>query len=236
MFPGSRRTVGHGRGGSIPALLALCILVVTSTAWARPAQGAIVSGVVGATVLDSSTNLSFVAAAGYRFNSAFGLGIELAFVPTLEPEQPFGIPLPVYGSINYSEPEGQATVFTTNLRLEMPTTSRRVAPYAVAGGGVANIKESFEITYSIVRPLLGYSELSFGQPTSPELIAPFPFPIPRPQPVSYSSVAMALTLGGGVSVLAGDHLSIDVDLRYLRLLGDTDRNVGRFGAGASYRF
>jgi opacity protein-like surface antigen len=47
---------------------------------------------------------------------------------------------------------------------------------------------------------------------------------------------MALTLGGGVSLLAGEHLSIDVDLRYLRILDTRNRNIGRFGAGASYRF
>ena len=61
-------------------------------------------------------------------------------------------------------------------------------------------------------------------------------PIIPPQPVERSSTDLALTLGGGVSVLVVDHVSVDVDLRYLRLIGPRDLNVGRFGIGASYRF
>jgi len=32
------------------------------------------------------------------------------------------------------------------------------------------------------------------------------------------------------------HLSIDVDLRYLRLMRGDGEDAGRFGVGASYRF
>src|SRR5688572_13283920 len=150
-------------------------------AWAQPAQGPIASGIVGATVVDSNANVSFTASAGYRFNSAMGLGIELTFVPTLEPDLPFGIPTVPYGltSPRFSEREGRATIFTTNLRLEMPTTSRRIVPFALAGGGVANLKESYDVTYSYLSPLVFSAELdALG------LVAPFPRPLPRSQPIS----------------------------------------------------
>jgi hypothetical protein len=37
-------------------------------------------------------------------------------------------------------------------------------------------------------------------------------------------------------MLVAAHVSIDVDLRYLRLIANRDLNVGRFGVGLSYRF
>ena len=62
------------------------------------------------------------------------------------------------------------------------------------------------------------------------------FPPPSCCTYLVSTTGLALTLGGGVSVLAGEHLSIDVDLRYLRIVDIPEFNVGRFGAGASYLF
>ena len=111
--------------------------------------------------------------------------------------------------------DGRATIFTTNVRLEIPTMTARVIPYVVGGGGVANVKESFTITLPVPSGI--------------------PVVIPA-RPVTQSSTDMVLTLGGGVSMLVSAHLSIDVDLRYLRLVANRDRNVGRFGVGFSYRF
>jgi hypothetical protein len=37
-------------------------------------------------------------------------------------------------------------------------------------------------------------------------------------------------------MLLAAHASVDVDLRYLRLIANRDLNVGRFGIGFSYRF
>jgi opacity protein-like surface antigen len=229
-------------GARVTLNLTLILVVALSAApvWAQPAQGAIVSGTVGATAFESNTNLSFSAAAGYRFNSVFGLGIELTSVPMLELDQPFGFELSsVYRPIDIDDPDGSVTIFTTNLRLEIPTTTRRIVPYATAGGGVASLKESFVINYGFARPATGFAELFPGTIPSdllPEIQAIFPILPPIPQPVSYSSIAMALTLGGGVSVIVTERFSIDADLRYLRLSGDRDRDLGRFGVGASYRF
>jgi hypothetical protein len=47
---------------------------------------------------------------------------------------------------------------------------------------------------------------------------------------------MALTLGGGAGVRVASSLWLDVDLRLFRLLGDDDRNLGRFGVGVRYAF
>ena len=70
----------------------------------------------------------------------------------------------------------------------------------------------------------------------------------EPQSVTQSSTDLALMAGGGISLLAAAHVSIDVDFRYLRFMADQttrrldptdsprDRNIGRFGVGISYRF
>lgn len=218
------------------AILILAVVSLTRPVWAQPAQGAMVSGSAGATAFDSNTSVAFSASAGYRFNSVFGLNIELTSVPSLELESPYNFSPLVRGAIGIADQDGSLTVFTANVRLEVPTTARRIVPYAAAGGGVANLKQSFEIDYNLPRPAQSSLQDLFGGSLYPETVAIFPILPPIPQPVSYSSVAMALTLGGGLSVLATEHLSVDVDLRYLRLSGDTDHDLGRFGVGASYRF
>jgi opacity protein-like surface antigen len=217
--------VGPGCRRSLMALVLLGALYA-GPAYAQPAQGAIVSGAVGAMAIDSTTSFSFSVAAGYRFNRAFGLGVEITSAPSLDSDFSNSNPVPLIGvPRDVRNPDGEVTAFTANVRLEVPTTSPRVVPYAIAGGGVANIKESFEVI------ILGIPTI-----TNRDLMSTAIYPPPYWEPYRASSTNLALAFGGGVSVLAGDHLSLDVDLRYLRLVGDTDRNVGRFGAGASYRF
>ena len=221
-----------------PTLPAFVIVLLACASSATPAlaqtsQGAIVSGIASAFVTDSETAVSISVGTGYRFNRAFGLGIEFTAAPSVDSDREFPLALPSRGlPVDFLERERQVMVFTTNVRLEVPTTSSRFVPYAVAGGGVANVKESVDaiIALSSPRPILVQG---------PSIVPGIDFPeIYPPIPYSYrlSTTSLALTLGGGVSLLAGEHLSIDVDLRYLRILDTRNRNIGRFGAGASYRF
>jgi len=41
--------------------------------------------------------------------------------------------------------DGRATVFTTNVRLELAPIGTRLLPYVVGGGGIANIKHKFAV-------------------------------------------------------------------------------------------
>jgi opacity protein-like surface antigen len=215
----------------IPIVVLLACLSSAGPAFAQSAEGPIVSGTIGSTAIESETALSFSVAAGYRFNSAFGLGVEFVSAPSIDADE--DLLLPVGRPVDFRDVEGELTVFTANVRLEIPTTSSRFVPYAIAGGGVANLKRS-----------IGAIILAFDRLRPPTAIFPSSSPLqpstifPPPSCCSYrlSTTSLALTLGGGVSVLVGDHLSIDVDLRYLRLLDTVDQNIGRFGAGASYRF
>jgi opacity protein-like surface antigen len=183
----------------------IVIIALTMLALARPMvanaqQGATVGGVLAATSIGSRTEPSVAGAVGYRMNRVLGFGLELTSIPKLKPE---------------GGTDGRATAFTANVRVELPAVTARLIPYAIGGGGVANIKESFAL-----------------QPAVPPGI---PVVIP-PQEITRSSTDLALTAGGGISLLAASHISIDVDLRYFRFMGDRDRNVGRFGVGVSYRF
>lgn len=218
----------------LPAVL-LMTWLVAAPASAQTSQGAIASGAISATAADSKTSLSFSASAGYRFNRAMGLTIEFASAPSIESESSridvtllqsfgaFGLDRLAAPGFERSDDSGSLTSFTVNVRLEMPTTSRHVLPYAVAGGGVANVKESFNVFYAL--------------PAATASVIGIPVPIPPiNRSFTESSTDLALTLGGGVSLLKGDHLSFDIDLRYLRLLGNEDRDIGRFGGGVSYRF
>jgi opacity protein-like surface antigen len=55
-------------------------------------------------------------------------------------------------------------------------------------------------------------------------------------PVASSSNDLALTIGGGVDIRVVKQLAVEADLRLFRLLGQEDRNLGRFGVGVRYRF
>jgi opacity protein-like surface antigen len=112
--------------------------------------------------------------------------------------------------------DGRAAMFTTNVRVDIPAIGPRFVPYVIAGGGVAHVRDTQAVAAS-------------------EPVPGIPVVIP-PRSVTESSTALALTSGGGASVLVGPHISIDLDLRYMRLIAARDRNVGRFGAGFSYRF
>jgi opacity protein-like surface antigen len=209
---------------SIAALLMLFSLCA-STGAAQSTSGAIVGGTVGVAVVDSNTDLSVTASAGYRFNRAFGLGVELTAVPSL----PRNLP-DYYPFARIDNASGSITTFTTNVRLEIPTTPARIIPFVVMGGGVANVKERADVI--IAYPPIDVSILGFPREVT-SLIYP---PPDIRSPYTISTTELALTVGGGVSILAVHGMSIDVDLRYLHLMGTEDRSVGRFGAGVSYRF
>lgn len=193
-------------------LIAVMAAATWLTAVPARAQGALFQGTLAAATSGDETSLSFGAAFSYRFNQVFGLGVELSHITEVEPRF-----ASIYGG-RRSDGDGSATIFTTNVRVEIPTSSRRIIPFVVGGGGVASVTQSYDIYYALLAASTGLSIL------------------PNPSSVDFTTINMALTLGGGASFLISDHVSIDADLRVLSLLGDADRNIGRFGAGVSYRF
>ncbi len=212
-----------------PAFLVLLFLACPQVAHAQ--SGAIVNGAVGAFVGDHATDVEISGGIGYRFNRALGFGIEFTHVPDLDTSGPYAFSALRICCDATGGPHagGHATIFTTNVRVEVPTTMRRVLPFVVGGGGIASVTEKLPIIY--------YATPLASQLASLGISVPVPDILPGPQQlVSNTTLAMALTLGGGASILMSDHFSIDGDLRVLELLANTGRTIGRFQVGASYRF
>jgi hypothetical protein len=213
---------------------AITILCASASARAQE-QGASVSGNVSALNMDSHTSVAYTGAFDYRFSHVVGLELELTYAPSIKPRFD-GIDIPQLAAassivgITIPSPEfahgsGRAVIFTNNVRLAIPTTSTRLEPFFVAGGGVASIRQSadLQLTFPTITGGLSGVPLALGRQTIS-------------YPVTSSSVGLALTLGGGIGIKTTEHLWIDADLRLIRVMGDRDQNVGRFGASAHYRF
>ncbi len=210
------------------ALAGLVALSVGAASLPAEAQGVIVSGQASAAVSQDITSPALAASVSYRFNRSFGLGVELTHMPDLAGD------LPARGRFDALtlERDTRATMFTTNVRLEIPTLSARVLPYVVGGGGVASVRSEFEVNYlAIDGRMPGLPSIRPGMDPGRALSI-----LPGPPFIENSRTSMVLTLGGGASFLLSDHVSLDADLRVLSLLGTRDRTIGRFGGGVSYRF
>jgi opacity protein-like surface antigen len=214
----------------------LSVLTATREAAAQSDHGPLAAGLVSAAVADDETAPSFSGYVGYRFNRVFGLGIEVTSIQALDEPPLFviaGEAIRASGGFGttifpppyrFEDADSDLTVFTTNVRLEVPTTTRRLTPYVTAGGGLANLNTSYRIIYS---------PLAFTNPLTDERIS---LPTIPSDDVSSSALFMAVTLGGGASVMCTDRLAVDIDARALSLLGYEGRTIGRFGVGLSYRF
>ena len=214
-----------------PVACAVAIVCMPGLARAQD-RSASVGGGVSAFNLDSHTSVAYTASFDFRFTRVVGLEIEATFVPSLNAPYP-GNPViansPIilpFPTITVANEGGNATIWSNNVRVAIPTTAARLEPFFVAGGGVASVKHTADLSVSL--PLI-----DIGIPGLP---APAPGARTLTLPLSSSSTGLALTLGGGLGFKATDHLWIDADLRLIRILGDQDQNVGRFGVGARYRF
>ena len=205
---------------TLTALLLAGLLAVPAAA---RAQGALVHAAVGAVASGGETSPAFGGGISWRVNRALGFGVELSHLGSLVSDSP------VYDCCS-DEQEARATVFTTNVRIEIPTTSPRVIPYVVVGGGVASVTQSDHLIYARIADRRGLSPVftGLGLNTVPVMR--------RPVELETTATSMALTLGGGASLLLTEHVAVDADARVLHLATDQARNIGRFSLGVSYRF
>jgi len=225
-------------GRSLMTLL-LAVALLSHGRAAAAADGALVTANVGATSIGDGLSTALTGAFAYQFTRVVGLGVEVTWVPTLTPKvpaipdlvaasasiSPYIYPAP---SIRISPQGGRAVIVTSNVRLQIPTTTSRVVPYVIAGGGAGTIRQ--DVSIGITFPGIPLPAESLF-PGLGSLIDSLPS-----QSISTSSTSLALTLGGGINIYTTDRLAIDVDLRYLALLGDRDVHLGRFGGGITYKF
>jgi opacity protein-like surface antigen len=240
------RSSGYTDGMIVRAAIGLLLLCATAAS-AADERTASVAGQVSAMNLDSYTALTFSGSFEYRFTRVVGLELEATMAPTLKSPYPNGFTIlggsvrggfaftsssaapVIYPGPTYTNEGGRAVIFSNNVRVAIPTTAARLEPYFVAGGGVASVRHTADLVYNPI--------LLTPTPNPPVGVIVPTIPVRQfTQRVTSSSVDLALTLGGGLSVRATSGLWIEADLRLFRLLGSEDRNVGRFGAGARYRF
>jgi opacity protein-like surface antigen len=219
------------------ALLLVALVAAPRVVRAQSA-GAVANVGVGTASGEQIEGIAINGGVGYRFNRSIGFGIELTHLRDLESDfsdfpRLLGSPAYYGGFSEDDDQEGSATIFTTNVRVEIPTTMRRVIPFVVGGGGMASVTQAYPVIYYA-------TALTSGSPTSASSSISFPLPpqviLPGPRFIQSTTTAMALTLGGGTSILVTDHLAVDVDLRAFKFLGQEGLMLGRFGVGASYRF
>jgi hypothetical protein len=201
-------------------------------------KGASIAGNISAFNMDSHTSVAYSGSVDFRFTRVIGLELEATFVPSLKAPYPgsnalnealggltssagglyIGIP-----TLTLSNEGGRAVIWSNNVRVAIPTTTTRVEPFFVAGGGVANVERTANLNFTSP-PIIGIGLPPIGGSRT------------MTQPLSTSSTAMELTIGGGVGIKAAAHLWIDADLRLIRILGTEDQNAGRFGVDVRYRF
>lgn len=220
-------------------LAAAALMCIPTAAMAQAERGASVSGAVSATSMDSRTELSFSGAFEYRFSRVVGFELEATVVPSLKSRFPvddqytiLGVALPsvlIFPAPRFDNPGGRVVILSNNVRIVVPTTSSKLEPYFVAGGGIASTRRTADYTYDygVYPPIMDLQALGL-----------MPIPIRRTfvEHVKSSSIDLALTIGGGLSVRVARQMSVDADLRMFRLLGQTDRSTGRFGVGVRYSF
>jgi hypothetical protein len=196
---------------------------------------AFIGGSVSAANMESRTEIAYSGSFGFRFSRVVSFVIEATGIPSAEAVFPTNPVILTAGAVppsasvaifpgpTYSNVGGRVVLLTNTARIDIPTTSTRVTPFFSAGGGVANVRQTADFSYELPLPLLPP-----GSPTLP--VRPFV------QHITSTATDMALTLGGGAGVRVARSLWLDVDLRLFRLLGDEDRNLGRFGVGVRYAF
>jgi len=207
------------RSGTTVASAVLFLgLAFGTSAWAQSPTGAgpHIAGSVGGSLFDDHLSPAQNITAGYRFNRIFGfeVGAELIQGLHFTEREDGSLALFVPASGN----DGRALLFLTNAVATMPMRVLGFTPYVLAGGGMANIRQS----------------VRFATGGIPEL--------------ERSQNVLALTFGGGVEYPVWRGLALGVDVRYLHLFSERfDTSADRYalpdpvdpvriGTRISYRF
>ena len=152
-----------------------------------------------------------------------GLDFEVLYAPDLGLPTDVDVVIQTFGGA-FAPVErierSRLVTFLTKMTVEFPVANGRVWPYLTGGGGVGSLRQT--ITFRNL-PLPLAEELS---------VQIFP-------PPEFDVIAndLALTIGGGIDVRLWKGLGVGADVRYLRLLDDTEGFDFAFVTSrVSYRF
>jgi opacity protein-like surface antigen len=213
----------------VHVILMLCLTLDGASAAQAPTGGPQVSGVIGGSFAEGRNARAEAVAAGYRFTRALSLEVEVGHLPNLGfdvgPGRPAGCFLPPSSdcSAYVGQSGGRAVTFLTNIVIHAPRHTSRLKPYILAGGGIANVRQSIRFP----RCSSWVHCIAFDR----------------------SQNVLAVAAGGGVAYRIWRGLELGMDARYLRLfteafpavLDDPYRipepvGVVRFATTVRYRF
>ena len=224
-----------GRGYLTCALVG--VLVLSGSRAGAQNERVRVSGTVSTALGDGGPAPAIGVAGGFQLAPHAGLELEVLYVPSqdlrdqgvviasqirstfvsLVPSGPISVIFPT-PQVDIS---ARTVAFLSSFILDLPVG--RLRPYALFGGGIANVEREISVTYDrLPGPLL------------PTLILP-------PTRYAFATNHLALTAGAGLDVRVWRRLSVAADVRYLELFSEGTRdddlkNITRVGARASWWF
>ncbi len=188
-----------------------------------PDTGGRVFGLVGGAFGEGKSTVLTSAGAGLRITKQLGLDFEVLNADDLGLPVDPGFVIQTVG-VEFAPVErierSRLTSFLTKMTVEFPVANGRVWPYLTGGGGVGSLRQTIRFR-NLPLPLAG---------------EPRPAIFPGPE-FETTATDLALTLGGGIDVRLWRGFAVGGDVRYLRLLDDTQGFDFAFVTSrVSYRF
>jgi opacity protein-like surface antigen len=196
--------------------LRVCLLALGVFGFAMPVaaqndNGVRVSGFVAGVFGEGETNIGTGGSAGYRFTPRFGLDFEVLALPDFDTDDSRG--------------SGRGVAFLTQVVSEFPGSATWLVPYVQGGGGVANIRQTFNVVF--VSPRQGFGRRG----------PLFDLDDIRTERRGIGETSLVLTVGGGVDFGLSDGLAVGPTISYLKLFGSLrDHDLTRIGGRVTYRF
>ena len=214
------------RTRALPTLLALTLLGATAgSALGQqiPETGGRFFGLVGGAFGDGNITPLVSGGAGIRVTPNLGLDFEVLYAHDLGLPTDNDIIIQTFGAA-FAPVErierSRLVTFLTKMTVEFPVADGRIWPYLTGGGGVGNLRQT-----TAFRNL----PLPLAQQLGVQIFPPPEF--------DETANDLALTIGGGLDVRVWKGLGVGTDVRYLRLLDDTEGFDFVFvTARISYRF
>ena len=195
------------------------------------------SGITSIAVGDGGPAPAISVAAGFQLAPHAGFELEALYIP----EQDFDrsdIVRPAIFPAPRVDIDGRTVVFLSSFVTDLQVG--RLRPYAIFGGGIANVSRKVTIDYP-PGILAGTAMVVSNAGVSVPPVDVRRLPIPRPIIARPSENELAFTAGAGLDVRVWKRLSLAADVRYLRLFETTQRvagaqNITRIGARVAYWF
>lgn len=197
------------------------------------------SGTASIAAGDGGPAPSLSIASGFQLAPHAGFEIEALYIP----DQQFGrsdVVVQAIFPVPRVDIDGRTMAFLSSFVTDLQ--AGRLRPYALFGGGMANVQRRVAIDYG-PRILTGSTRVSTASANAPIRVDVRPIPVPAPQSIrtTISENDLVFTAGVGLDIRVWKRLSVAADVRYLHLFQTTQgsgavENLTRIGARAAYWF